>query len=343
MIKVKKHGVILKPTGLPFENLSAFNPGVYQDGNTVHVFYRALSENHVSSIGYARLEGPIKVVERWTKPFFKPRYKYEKMGVEDPDIVKIGDTYYMTYVAHDGVNALSAYLYGKDLFKLKRGGVITPKITYEKAGKLFEHTKLKDKYYFFKSYYKDMVDENVYLWDKDAGFFPEKIHGRYALVHRILPDIQVIYFSNFKQLKSKKYWEKHIKNLSKYVLLENKHWYELRNVGCGCPPIKTRHGWLLIYHGVEPMNKGRVYHAGAALLSLKDPTRLVARLPDPLFSPNRKYEKEGHVHNVVFPTGTARFGEDLYIYYGTSDSYTAVASVKLKSLIKHLLKHKIKR
>ena len=342
MIKVTKHGVILKPTSRAWENLSVFNPGVFQDGENVHVIYRGLSKDHISSLGYAKLDGPTKVVERWKEPFLAPKFKYDKYGVEDARVVKIKDTFYLTYVAHDGKNALVAYYYGKDLFNLKKGGIISPQISYDVVGKLFGYSKLKDKYYFFKSYYKDNVHRSVKMWDKDAFLFPEKIKGKYAMVHRILPDIQVVYFHNFKQLKDPEFWKNYIKKLSRYVILENIHSFESRNVGGGAPPIKTKAGWLLIYHGVAPLNKGRVYHAGAALLHTKNPTKVIARLPYPFFSPDRKWEKEGHVNNVVFPTGTALFGDELYIYYGTSDKYTAVASVSLNKLIKELLRHRVK-
>lgn len=342
MIKIKKEGVILSPTRRAFENKSVYNPGIFQDGQNVHLIYRALNKKFISCLGYAKLKGPLRVVERWKKPFLAPQFQYEKFGVEDARIVKIKNTFYLTYLAHDGKNALVAYCYGKDLFNLKKGGIISPQISYDVAGKLFGYSKLKDKYYFFKSYYKDTVHRSVKLWDKDAFLFPEKIKRKYALIHRILPDIQVIYFNKFSQLKDQNYWKDYIKKLSQYVVLENKHWFESRNVGGGCPPIKTKAGWLLIYHGVEPMNKGRVYHAGAALLHKKDPTKVIARLPHPLFSPDKKWEKEGHVHDVVFPTGTAIFGNDLYIYYGASDKYVAVASVNLNSLLRELMRYKVK-
>lgn len=341
MIKVKKEGIILSPTDLHFENLSTFNPGAFQEGNYVHIFYRALNKSHYSSLGYAKLEGPLKVIERWDHPYLFRKYKYECWGIEDPRVVKIDGIYYMTYVVHDGKNALTAYSYGEDLFNLKRGGIISPKISYEKVGKLFNYSKLQDKYYFFKSYYKDSIADDVLLWDKDAFLFPEKINGKFALIHRILPGIQVIYFDNFKQLKSKKFWENNIKNLSKYVIMEGAHGFESRNIGGGCPPIKTKEGWLFIYHAVEPLNKGRIYHAGAALLDLEDPTKVIGRLPKPLFSPSEDWETDGHVHDVVFPTGTSIFKDRLYIYYGTADSYTAVASVNLNKLIQELLKNKV--
>lgn len=343
MLKVKKHGVIIEPTKLPFENRSVFNPGILQEGQNVHVIYRAMNKDHISCLGYAKLGGPIKVIERWPRPFMCPEYKYEKYGIEDARITKIGDIVYLVYVVHDGKNALVACAYGRDLFNLKRVGIISPRFSYDTAAKFFNARKLKDKYFFFKSYYKDHISRSVKLWDKDAFFFPEKIKGKLALIHRILPDIQIIYCNKLSQLKNQDFWKKYLSQLDKYVILENKHHFEARNVGGGAPPIKTKFGWLLIYHGVEPDNRGRVYHAGAALLSEKDPTKIIARLPRPLFSPDKKWEKQGSVYNVVFPTGTAQFGDKLYIYYGAADSKIAVVSVKLSSLFKELLKNKVKQ
>jgi beta-1,2-mannobiose phosphorylase / 1,2-beta-oligomannan phosphorylase len=343
MLQIKKEGIILKPTSRDFENQSVFNPGVYQDGQYVHVFYRAVNKKYISTLGYAKLKGPLEVVERWKKPFLKPKYKYEKNGLEDPRVVKIKDTFYMTYVVHDGKNALTAYSYGPDLFKLERGGIITPQISYNSVGKLFNYSKLDDQYYFYKSYYIDTIARDVLLWDKDGFLFPQKIKRKFALVHRILPDIQVIYFNNFAQLKDEKFWRENIKKLSKFVILEGVHGFESRNIGGGAPPIKTKAGWLLIYHGVTPLNKGRTYHAGAALLDLKDPTKVIARLPYPLFSPEEDFEHQGQVHNVVFPTGTAIFDDRLYIYYGAADTFVAVASVNLNSLIQELLKNKVEK
>jgi predicted GH43/DUF377 family glycosyl hydrolase len=77
------------------------------------------------------------------------------------------------------------------------------------------------------------------------------------------------------------------------------------------------------------------------LLDLNDPLKVIARLPYPLISPQADYELTGSVNNVVFPTGTAQFGEDLYIYYGAADSYIAAASVNIKELIAELQANKL--
>lgn len=342
MIKIKREGVILEPTLNSFENKSVLNPGVYQDGQTVHLIYRAINKDLVSCLGYARLNGPIKVAERWNQPLMAPKYSYEKNGLEDPRIVKIGQVFYMTYVAHDGKNALIAYAYGRDLFKLKRGGIISPNITYAKAGRLFKYSKLKDNYYFFEAFYKNYGGKNIKIWEKDGLLFPEKIDNKFVLIHRVLPDMQSVYFKHFGQLQNKKFWHGYLANLSKYVILESEHNFESRNIGGGAPPIKTDRGWLLIYHAVEESNKCRIYSAGAALFSLEHPRRLIARLPYPLFTPAEDYETSGLVNQVVFPTGTSIFKNHLYIYYGAADSHIAAIKVSLNGLLEELMKYKIK-
>ncbi len=341
MIKVKKEGLILKPTKEKFENLSVFNPGILQDGNTVHMVYRAIDKNFKSCLGYARLDGPTTLVERWKKPFLYPKYKYESKGIEDPHIVKIDGTIYMTYVVHDGKNALVAYMSGPDLFHLKKGGIISPQITYKKAANIFSNSQLKDDYYTFESYYTKHGGKGIKVWEKDGFFFPEKIKNKYIFMHRILPDIQIAPAKHIYFLKTKEYWERNLEKLAKYVVLEPEQGWEIRHIGGGAPPIKTKYGWLLIYHGVKPKNKGRIYQAGAALLDLNNPTKVIARLPKPFLTPTEKYEASGHVNDVVFPTGTSLFKDRLYIYYGTADSGIAIASVKLESLCKEILKNPI--
>ena len=81
MIHVKKHGVILDKTTSSFENEGVFNPGVFQDQNTVHLFYRAVRKGNFSCIGYSKLEGPLKVVERLKVPIIVSETSEEFQGV----------------------------------------------------------------------------------------------------------------------------------------------------------------------------------------------------------------------------------------------------------------------
>lgn len=339
MLEVKKLGIILKPTDLEFENFAVLNPGAYQDEDTVHLYYRAVDRQHRSSIGYARLKGPTEIVERWKQPIINRDFTYESQGVEDPRIAKIEDKFYLTYVAHDGKNAVTAYATSKDLIHFNKRGIITPQIHYHDVAKILEESspRLKDSYFFFESYYEEQAGEGVLLWDKDTFFFPRKINGKYALIHRILPDIHIAYFNNFDEITSTKYWIDYLRDLPRNVLLENKHWFESRNIGGGCVPFETESGWVLIFHGVEGRNIGRVYHAAAALLDHDNPTTIVGRLHEPLFSPTEEWERFGPVPDVVFPTATALFGDDLYIYYGASDQYIGVAQISLSKLIAEML------
>jgi predicted GH43/DUF377 family glycosyl hydrolase len=139
---------------------------------------------------------------------------------------------------------------------------------------------------------------------------------------------------------TKEYWTDYFGNLQDHIVLEPVYAHELRYTGSGCPPIETEHGWLLIYHGAQETNKGLVYSAcAAALMDINDPLKEIARLPYALFSPELDYELKGEVNNVVFPTGTALFGDTLYIYYGAADERIAVVSLSLSELLAELLSY----
>ena len=335
-IDIEKLGIVLEPTSNLFERRAVLNPACYQDGEFVHMFYRAIDDHNDSTIGYAKLKGPTKVVERRNIPFISRSYDYESRGVEDPRIVKIGKTFYITYVAHDGKNALTAYATSHNLRTFKKRGIISPLVTYDFAASLFRQERLKDRYFMFQAYYEELAGKDVLLWFKDLFLFPRKINGKFAMLARILPDIQIVFFENFKELKERSFWKRYLKKLSSKVVLENKYWFESRNIGGGAPPIYTEEGWLTIFHTVEELNKARIYHASAALLDKNNPLKVIGRLNKPLFSPEEAWEKEGFVNDVVFPTGTAIFGKDLYIYYGASDDKIAVAKVNFNELIKNL-------
>jgi len=337
MLKVKREGVLLEPTKLKFENKGVLNPACIRKGRYVHMFYRAWDKNNRSTIGYCKFDGPLKIVERLNKPLMSGSNIED--SIEDPRITLINGTYYLTYVVYDGKNVRTAYATSKDLIKFEKKGVISPEITYDEAEDLFRscRARLKDRYFFFESYYKDKIGKDVLLWYKDAFLFPKKINGKFAMLHRIPPDIQVVYFKDFKQL-TLDFWKKYLKRLCNYVVLESRHWYETRNIGGGAPPIETDKGWLLIYHAVDDMDKGKTYRAGAALLDRKNPQKVIGHLHEPLFSPEENYEMTGNINNVVFPTGTAIFNKKLYIYYGTADTKIAVVSVNLNKLIRELIK-----
>jgi predicted GH43/DUF377 family glycosyl hydrolase len=329
---------------LEFENEGVLNPAAIREGNHVHLYYRAVQKGNHSSIGYCKLEGPLTIVERWNKPIMVPEFDYESQGVEDPRIVKIDDLYFMSYTAYDGLNALGALATSKDLIHFEKQGIIVPSISYAEFVRLVnKNIKIKEGYYSDHQFYKLQSDPEKYLlWDKNVVFFPRRINGKLMFLHRIRPGIQIVSVNNLEEL-TYEFWGKYFTNLHDHIVLEPMYAHESRYAGAGCPPIETKHGWLLIYHGAEETDKGIVYSAcAAALMDINNPTKVIARLPYPLFSPEYNWELIGEVDNVVFPTGTALFGDTLYIYYGAADKRIACASISLSALLSELLTYKIK-
>lgn len=341
MIKIEKLGVLLGPTERDFEKYGTLNPGVFQDGNTVHLFYRAVEFGNISTIGYAKSDGPFNIVERMERPLIEIDFEYEKHGVEDARIVKIDDIYYLTYTAYDGINALGALATSKDLIHFEKQGIITPQVNYQDYKNFVtrkNEDELNPKYLLLYNLFAEIglvADKFRLLRDKDLVLFPRKINGKFALLHRIWPGIQIVYFDHWKDL-TKAFWEDYLKNLTDYIVLDPKGFFEVNYIGAGGPPIETEYGWLLIYHGVQETITGKTYHAMAALLQLDKPEIEISRLKYPLFSPTRIWERVGTVNNVVFPSGQALFGNDLYIYYGVADENIAVVKLDINELLLEL-------
>ena len=88
-LRPKKEGVLIDRTDLEFEREGVLNPGCLQDGDTIHMYYRAVRPGNYSTIGYCRLNGPLEVVERYDHPLLEPEHDYESQGLEDPRVVKI--------------------------------------------------------------------------------------------------------------------------------------------------------------------------------------------------------------------------------------------------------------
>lgn len=336
----------MEPSENDWEARAVLNPSIVKTKDGVeHMFYRAVAKNFVSSIGYARIEGGREGVGgriiRFDEPVLFPTEDYEKKGMEDPRVTKVGKIYYLLYTAFDGKDARVAYAVSKDLKRWKKRGIISPSISVGEARKLVRIKKYRDRWK-----HQEIYGTRVCLWDKDAVLLPEKIGGKFIMLHRFLPDVQIVKFRDFSELKRDNFWRNYVANLSEAedrISLYRMHDWESEHIGAGAVPIKTKKGWLLIYHGVELRDKGlfrdssrRIYHAGAALLNLKRPEIEIARLEKPLFSPRYKWERKGNLNNVVFPEGAIVDGDRLKIYYGCSDSRIGVAELSLKKLMKKL-------
>nr|WP_294904128.1 hypothetical protein [uncultured Lacibacter sp.] len=339
MIKITKHGIILGKTDLGFESVGVLNPAVITEGNKIHMFYRAVSSGNYSTIGYCQLSDPLTVSKREVKPALFPQHKYEEKGMEDPRIVRIANRYYLTYTAYDGVNALGALALSDNLTDFDKKGIITPQISYWDFSHLAKSkAAINQKYVRYNQHDQtDTLGGTQYLvWDKNVIFFPERINGKLHFLHRVRPDIQLVAVTDLDELTSE-FWEQYFISFNDKIVLSAKYKHEVSYIGGGCPPIKTKEGWLLIYHGVHDTVNGYVYSACAALLDLENPQKEITRLPYPLFKPEFDWELKGEVNNVCFPTGSVISNDTLYIYYGAADEQIACASVNLTDLLKELL------
>lgn len=339
MINVKDEGIILEKTEREFECQGVYNPGCIEIDGITQMFYRAVDSKNISSVGYCQLVNN-KVVKREDHPIIFSENPYESMGVEDPRVVFFEGTYYLFYSAYDGHESSVAYATSSDLVNFKKMGIITPRLTWDEAEDIFRGAHVKEEYRHFEALFKDTEGRKVLLWEKDACLFPKKINGKFALLHRIMPGMQIIYFDDFSQL-TEGFWKSYLKDLGKFVVLDPLYPFESEKIGMGAPPMETSEGWLLITQGVEDTPDGLIYHAGAALLDLENPLKVIGRLKEPLFSPKEEWEKIGRVNNVVFPSGAIVKEDTLFIYYGAADTVIGAKSLILSSLLSELKNSKV--
>ena len=154
--------------------------------------------------------------------------------------------------------------------------------------------------------------------NKGMALFPRKINGQYVMLSRQDDENILVMFSD-----NIHFWQ-----TPKVLLPPAQPWEFIKIGNCGSP-IETEAGWLVLSHGVGAMRK---YCLGAFLLDLKDPTRVLGRLREPLLSPNES-EREGYVPNVVYTCGALLHGRELIIPYAMSDSATTFATVSLEEVL----------
>lgn len=298
-----------------WENRFVLNTAALRIRDKVYLLYRAFGDDEISRIGLAISDG-YKIIERLKDPIFVPEIKEEKKGCEDPRTVIIDDEIFMLYTAYDGVVAqiASASISIEDFLSRKFN-------RWKRRGLAFPG-----------------------LWDKDAILFPEKIDGKYVIYHRIEPSIWIAYSDELTFP-----WPR---NGHKIIMgpRSGMMWDSLK-IGAGAQPIKTRYGWLLIYHGVD---QDMVYRLGVMLADLKDPGRILYRSPNPTLSPETQYEvgsknDEYWVPNVVFTCGAVPaehkaildVDDEILVYYGASDTYICLATGTVGDMIPEQVRERI--
>jgi ssDNA-binding Zn-finger/Zn-ribbon topoisomerase 1 len=162
-------------------------------------------------------------------------------------------------------------------------------------------------------------------------YYQKKINGKFVIFHRVFPNILIDFVENL-DFDDKTRWLIGQYKIPTRALSSD--WDSLK-VGCGPPPLKTKAGWLLIYHAVGANDESR-YKIGAMLLDLKDPTKVLARTRNPILEPVERYENEGCKSGVVYPCGAVIINDRLFVYYGGADMVVCVASTKLNNFLEEL-------
>ena len=296
--------VIVPNQDHPWESKATFNPAAINLGGKTHILYRALSNDNTSTIGYAASVDGVKITERLSEPIYVPREDFENKkiegansGCEDPRITKIGKDLYMCYTAYDGVGP--------------------PRVAV---------TSIREKDFLARcwNWSKPELITPKGVDDKDTCIFPEKVGGKYLVLHRIGTDICADFLKSLD-------FKKETVNKCIRIFGPRPGTWDSAKVGITAPPIKTKKGWILLYHAVSEHHHS--YRIGAVLLDLKDPTVVLSRSADPILEPEQPYEKEGIVPNVVFPCGMVVRNGLVYIYYGGADKVVGVATMELDILM----------
>ena len=293
-----------------WEAKATFNPAaIYEDGR-VHIIYRAMSHENTSVWGYASSKDGINIDVRSREPIYTPKEIYEQKlkpgnsGCEDPRITKIGNRFYVFYTAYDGV---------------------TPRVA-------FTSILIADFINQWWNWDRPKVISSPLIPDKDACLLPKKIKNKYAIFHRVDNNIYIDYVKDLGFFEEE--WLKNKLSLIHPKIIQNSKDH-IEKVGISAPPIKTKFGWLLLYHWVIGIKSPYQYNVGVALLDLKNPS-IVIKKDVLLMEPEKNYEKLGLVPNVIFPCGAVQIKDEIYIYYGGADQVIGVARISMKHILKIL-------
>lgn len=223
---------------------------------------------------------------------YQPSYAY------DPRVVKIEDTYYITWCTDD------------------HGATLGMGTTTD-----------------FKTFTR--LENACVPFNRNGVLFPRKINNQYVLLNRPSDSGHTpfgdIFLSHSNDME---YWGKHRHVMGK----GGNGWWQGTKIGAGPIPIETSEGWLMIYHGVSGTCNGFIYSIGAAILDIDKPWIVKYRTRDYLLTPEEDYETRGFVANVAFPCAALADADTgrIAVYYGAADTYSAVAYTQVDELVEYI-------
>jgi predicted GH43/DUF377 family glycosyl hydrolase len=167
---------------------------------------------------------------------------------------------------------------------------------------------------------------------KDVVLFPGRVQDRYVALTRPMPSsfnrVLGIWIAFSDDLVG---WGAH-----RPLALPRPGMWDAVRTGAGTVPFRVPEGWLELYHGVDSDGQ---YAMGGLLLDADDPSRVIARSPEPVLTPDEVYEQSGFYRNTVFSCGHVPLDEDghrIRMYYGAADSCLAAADLDVKEIIASL-------
>jgi beta-1,2-mannobiose phosphorylase / 1,2-beta-oligomannan phosphorylase len=306
-----------------WEAFSAFNAAAVLLDEKVHLLYRAQGHDGISILGYAMTEDGTHITERSADPVFVPSDPFDMRkkgtpkcsfpyvsgggwgGCEDPRLTRIADRIYMTYVAFNGSCP---------------PGVALTSIATSDFGTRWD-------------WQTPRLISRPNQTQKNWVIFPEKIRGKYAVIHTISPEIGIAYPDSLDDP------DLVIDSTPPRPKQEDANRWDNIVRGVGAPPIRTDEGWLVLYHAMDSRDPNR-YKVGAMLLDFDHPEIVLARSPDPILEPEAEYENHGHKQGVVYVCGATVKEGTLFVYYGASDKTLAVATADLDRFVSSIRKAK---
>lgn len=348
---------------LPFKRLGILNPAVLQHGPMVYLlsrlFYNEAGKTRSCIVrNAALLEGDsVRVIrDREGTPIedlvLAPGPPHGDQGVEDMRVGYIqGEAPLHSFLVHyNGLDARTEYLRTKEaepknLLKWDRFDIFFPNISLNEALELAPNRKYKD---FWMPFDSDIVNQPIpreeysnpqspFLGTKDCALIPHKIkkngEDHYGVIIRLLPDMQIVYVKDFKDLAKHEFWQNTVRNLESHILLERENDWEESHIGLGSSPFEISDGVVIPYHGVK-MEPERDYKFGAVLVDKEDPQKILGRTKKPILEATEAWEKNGVVDGkIVFPTGNVVWDGFYHIFYGAGDKFVGHVTIPEKRLL----------
>ncbi len=344
MFNRSKQNPILRPNPKHhWESEKLYNPGAIFCNEKYHLYYRAIGhgKNWKSDIGYAVSKDGEKF-KRFKSPLLTSENKIEKRGLEDPRITKIDDMFYMTYTAFDGITPRLSIATSPNLKKWQEHGPVFSDWSFDEAGGVYKKWNEEGKI-FTKLKQKE--------WSKSGAIFPEKINGQFYM---LFGEYNIWFATSSDGL----HWTGDQKP---FLGARRGNFFDNTFVEMGPPPIKTKKGWLVLYHGID---KKYCYRIGFLLLDLNNPRKIIHRSTDAIFEPIMDYElggivdvisggldkmenmsklelkkylqenaKKKIVPKVVFCCGAILKNKTLSIFYGAGDSVICTANTNIDKIL----------